>query len=77
MKSVMCNKCVHKSLCERHGFISVMDSCSDFFAIKELQAWYVKAIAAKLIEHYGKEVYYERYHKNILRILKELMESQE
>ncbi len=71
----MCNKCIHKSICERYGFIGMVHLCSDFFATKEFQAWYVKATAAKLIDHYGKKVYYERYHKNILRILKELEEE--
>lgn len=71
----MCNKCVHKFLCERYGFVGMVHPCPDFFATKEFQAWYVKATAAKLIDHYGKKVYYERYHKNILRILKELEEE--
>lgn len=72
----MCSKCVYNYICERYGFINNKTyPCPDFFATKELQAWYVKTTAAKLIEHYGKEVYYKRYHKNILRILKELEEE--
>ena len=70
-----CNKCVHNDICKRYDFINKTYPCPDFFATKEFQAWYVKATAAKLIDHYGKKVYYERYHKNILRILKELEEE--